>query len=69
MTREELLARMDDLTPFDLIDIESRLDAFCDWFARVVDAGGSYDREAALVAWRAVEADQRRLIEQVRARS
>ena len=60
---------MNDLTPFDLIDIESRLDAFCDWFARVVDAGGSYERQQALNAWRALEADQRRLIEQARARA
>ena len=60
---------MDDLTPFDLIDVESRLDAFCAWFARVVDAGDAYDRTGALAAWQAVEQDQRRLIEQARARS
>jgi hypothetical protein len=60
---------MDDLTAFDLLDIEARLDAFSAWFARVVDAGGSYDREEALADWKRVEADQRRLIEQARARA
>lgn len=60
---------MDSLTPLDLIDIESRLDAFGEWFMRVVVEGGGYDRGAAMEDWRLLEADQRRLIEQVRARS
>jgi len=60
---------MDDLTPFDLLDIEARLAAFDEWFDRVVDAGGPYELEGARVAWRMLAADQRRLIEQARARA
>ena len=56
----------DILSPLDLDRIEARLDAFGEWFARVVIEGGSYDRQAALEDFRLLDEDQRRLIGQAR---
>jgi hypothetical protein len=55
----------DRLTPLDLDRIEQRLDAFGEWFERVVDGAG-YDRQAAIEDWRLLAADQRMLLEQSR---
>ena len=56
----------DVLSPLDLDRIEQRLDAFGEWFARVVIEGGSYDRTAALEDFRLLDEDQRRLLGQAR---
>lgn len=57
---------VDVLTPLDLDRIEQRLDAFGEWFARVVIEGGSYDRTAAMEDYRLLAADQMRLLVQAR---
>jgi hypothetical protein len=56
----------DRLTPLDLDRIEQRLDAFGEWYVRVVIEGGSYDRQAAIEDWRLTDEDMRRLIGQAR---
>ena len=56
---------MDQLGPLDLDRIEQRLDAFGEWFARVIDGAG-YDRTAAMEDYRLLAEDQRMLIEQAR---
>ena len=56
---------MDQLTPLDLDRIEQRLDAFGEWFARIIDGAG-YDRTAAMEDFRLLAADQRRLLGQAR---
>ena len=60
---------MDQLTALDLNGMEARLDAFGEWFLRVVGDGGSYDRSAAIADWEMLDRDQRRLLEQARARA
>ena len=63
------IARMNDpLTALDLNGMESRLDAFGEWFLRVID-GASYDRSAAIKDWEMLDRDERRLLEQARARA
>jgi hypothetical protein len=59
---------MDTMTALDLNAIEARLDAFGEWFLRVVEGAG-YDRSAAIEDWEMLDRDQRRLLEQARARA
>ena len=60
---------MDHLTALDLHRMAARLDAFGEWYARVVVEGGGYDRKAALEDFRLLDEDMRRLLEQARARA
>lgn len=53
----------------DLEAIELRLDAFSEWFMRVVVEGEGYERQTAVEHWRMVAGDMRQLIEQARARA
>lgn len=58
---------MDKLSDRELERIESRLDAFEQWFERVNADRTGYDSEAAMEDFRMIAADMRRLLEQVRA--
>lgn len=66
-TDEWLVVVMEKLTPADLADIEARLDAFGEWYARIIDGAG-YDPATAMEDYGMLERDMRQLIEQVRAR-
>lgn len=56
------------MAELDLIRMESRLDAFDEWYTRVVGNGDGYDLTAALEDWAMIARDMRLLIEQARAR-
>ena len=56
---------MDILSELDLDRIEQRLDAFGEWFARIINGAG-YDSEAALKDFDLLARDQRLLIGQAR---
>lgn len=53
----------------DLLRMESRLDAFDEWYQRVVGSGDGYDLTAALEDWAMIKRDMELLIEQARARA
>jgi hypothetical protein len=53
----------------DLLRMESRLDAFDEWYVRVVGNGDGYDLTAALEDWELIKRDMHLLIEQARARA
>jgi hypothetical protein len=58
---------MDKLSDRELEKIESRLEAFGEFYERLIE-GGDYDAEAALEDFHMLAGDMRRLLEQVRAR-
>lgn len=61
------MTQENNVTDSDLTEIEARLDAFGEWYARIIE-GASYDRATAMEDYGMLERDMRQLIEQVRAR-